>query len=245
MVSVYFGLPGCGKSTLLTKIALKESKKKKPFKRYDYIYTNYECFVPGVIPINNNVIGHYELAPDNSSALVLIDEGTLFADSRDYSNFDYERLMFFILHRHYRCDVIITTQYFDGIDKRIRLIIDRAYYLYKGIITRHWFSQYYRIPYTILIPKKDTDNTHIGEIVQGYYKPNIIGRILTHRWIFRPKYYKYFDSFSKIELPPLPANYQFDIKQQFYSPVELAKKELKEKKKFDKLAKNAGIETLR
>lgn len=228
MIKLFFGLPGSGKTTLLVSIAYKESKRK--LKRYKYIYTNFECNVPGVIPINNNVIGHYDLAPDGN-ALVLVDEATLFADNRDWKNFDYDRLLFFILHRHYFTDIILVSQYFDGVDLRIRRIIDRVYYLQKGKITGLLYSYYYRIPFGIMIPKKnDNGSSSLGEIVSGYYRPSFFNRILSTRRIFRFRYYKFFDSFSKLELPPLPDDYKFSLDQQYLSPDEIARRSEKKKK---------------
>lgn len=230
MIKLFFGLPGSGKTTLLVKFAYDEKIKKKR-SRYKYVYTNFECSVPGVININNNVIGHYDLAPDGN-ALILIDEATLFADSRDFKNFDYDRLLFFVLHRHFRTDVVIVTQYFDGVDLRIRRIIDRVYYLQKGLFTGFLYSFYYRIPFGILIPKKkDSEGSHLGEIVSGYYQPTFLQKWLFRKRVWRRKYYKYFDSFSKIELPRLPEDYKFDLKLQYYSPDEIKKKEAAEKKK--------------
>lgn len=226
MIKLFFGLPGSGKTTLLVSLAYKELHKKF-FRRYKYVYTNFECSLPGVKCINNNVIGHYDLCPDGN-ALLLIDEATLFADSRDFKNFDYDRLLFFVLHRHFKIDCVIVTQYFDGVDLRIRRIIDRVYYLQKGFFTGWLYSFYYRIPFGILIPKKkDGEGSHLGEIISGYYQPGFISKYLLRKRVFRKRYYKYFNSFSKIELPPLPDDYKFDLKLQYYSPVEIQKKQKK------------------
>lgn len=58
------------------------------------------------------------------------------------------------------------------------------------------------IPYGIIIPdpKKD-DSEKLGEIIQGYCKPNIFVRMFQPR-LRRKKYYKYFDSWARPELPP-------------------------------------------
>lgn len=198
-VSLYFGLPGCGKTTLL---AAKASKAVRS-KRYKNVYSNVRLAIPGVIYIDNACIGNYSIR----DALVLIDEATLFADNRSHKDFPKHLVQFFLLHRHYNVDVILFTQQWNGVDKKIRVITDRVYYVYKGFFTGHWFSCYYRIPYGIIIPDPKRDGSEkLGDIIQGYCKPNFIVRLLSHK-IFRPKYYKYFDSWEAPELPPLPENY--------------------------------------
>ena len=56
-----------------------------------------------------------------------------------------------------------------------------------------------RIPMHILVPEET------GEIIQGYKMPKILERLFTsfgsHKFIYRPKYYKFFDSFEAPFLP--------------------------------------------
>lgn len=204
-VSLFFGLPGCGKTTLLAQKAFSATKCR----RYAHVYTNVGLAIPGVTYIDNSCIGKYDL----SNSLILIDEGTLFADSRHHKEFPKEVCEFFMLHRHYNCDIVIFTQGWDSMDKRIRQITDRVYYVYKTPIMGHWITKYYRIPYGIIIPdpKKDKGSTKLGEIIQGYCKPSILVQIFSHR-IFRPKYYKYFDSWERKPLDPLPEQYKPYVK---------------------------------
>lgn len=91
-ISLFFGLPGCGKITWLTKLALDAVRKGK----YQYVYTNVHLNIPGVTIIDNECIGQFEL----ENCLLLIDEATLFADSRDFKNFPKGRLEYFLEHRH-------------------------------------------------------------------------------------------------------------------------------------------------
>lgn len=199
-VSLYFGLPGCGKTTLLTAFAFKGVRKKK----YKNVFVNVPLSIPGVTYIDNDCVGKYSL----ENCLILIDEGTLFADSRHHKEFPKHVSEFFMLHRHYNCDIVIFTQGWDTLDKRIRQITDRVFYVYKTPIMGLLFTRYYRIPYGIIIPdaKKDSGSDHLGEIIQGYCKPNFFVRLFAHR-LFRPRWYKYFDSWERKELPPLPDRY--------------------------------------
>ena len=211
-VSLFFGLPGCGKTTLLTAQALRAVKSG----RYVHVYSNVRINVPGVTYIDNECIGLYDIR----DALVLIDEGTLFADSRDHKNFKKSSVAYFLLHRHYNVDILIFTQQWNGVDLKIRVITDRVYYVYKGLFLGHWVTSYYRIPYGIIIPdpKKAAGGEKLGDIVQGYCKPGLLVRLFSKK-LYRPKYYKYFDSWEAPPLPALPDRYVE------YTSLELAELE--------------------
>lgn len=199
-VSLYFGLPGSGKTTIMVSKAIQAVRSG----RYRHVYCNVRISVFGVTYIDNDCIGKYDL----HDCLVLIDEATLFADNRDHKNFGKEKIEYFLLHRHYNADVMLFTQQWDGVDKKIRVITDRVYYVYKGFFTRHWFTKCYRIPYGIIIPdpRNKSSGEKLGDIVQGYCKPNIIVRMFA-TWIYRPALYQYFDSWQRTPLPALPQKY--------------------------------------
>ena len=81
-VSLFFGLPGAGKTTLLTYFALKYVNDKKH--TYKNVYHNVvELMVPGAIYVPSDYIGRFAI----DDGILLIDEATLFADSRDWKNF--------------------------------------------------------------------------------------------------------------------------------------------------------------
>lgn len=207
MISLYFGLPGCGKTSFLTYIALKESKKLLNGKsKYKHIYSNVPLLINGVTVITNDCIGKYNLR----DALLLIDEATLFADSRDFKSFTRDKIEYFLEHRHFKVDVVLFTQQWDGIDRKIRVITDRVYYVTKGKLLGLWFSKCYRVPYDIIIPdrKHYKETEGLGEIIQGYCKPNFLIRTIFAKRIFRPALYKYFDSFMCPYRPDLPSQFQ-------------------------------------
>lgn len=197
-VSLYFGLPGAGKTTMMCHLMLKALRGKK----YQSVYCNVRNSIPGVTYIDNECIGLYDL----HDALICIDEATLFADSRDFKNFGKGRLTYFLEHRHYNVDIVLFTQQWDGVDRKIRVITDRVYYVYKGAFTGHWVTRCYRVPYGIIIPDPKSAGEKLGEIIQGYAKPNVIARLFSP-WLFRPRYYKYFDSWERPALPALPEKY--------------------------------------
>lgn len=201
MVRLYFGLPGAGKTTLLVANCIKDVKSK----RYKHVYTNIRNTIPGVTYIDNDCIGRYDLR----DCAIHIDEATLFADSRAYKEFGKDKMQYFLEHRHYRADISLYTQQWDGVDRKIRVITDRCYYVYKTPLTGWFRTKYYRIPYGIIIPDpKKSDSEKLGEIVQGYCKPSFLQRLMQGGSVWRRRYYKYFDSFDCPPLDPLPDNYQ-------------------------------------
>lgn len=187
MIQGYFGLPGSGKTTFLTMLAQKELKKiRKNNSVYDKVLTNFYC--DGCYKIDYKDLGHYSI----ENSLILLDEITLDADSRDFKQFDKYHKSFFLLHRHFNCDVIYFTQQYDGVDKKIRDITSSLYRVKKvGFLSIA--TQIYRCL---------DINDQTKEIVQGYRFPNIIERIFcrVHRYCIRPLYYKYFDSWERPDL---------------------------------------------
>lgn len=203
MVKLFFGLPGSGKTTIMASIAHRELSCPAKLRRYKHVYGNVRMCIPGYTYIDNDCIGRYDL----SDALILIDEATLFADSRSYKDFSKDKIAYFLEHRHFNVDIFLFTQQWDGVDRKIRVITDRVYYVFKGKILGLWWTSYYRIPYGIIIPDPKENSQKLGEIIQGYCKPSWFQRLFCGRRVFRPLYYKYFDSFERYHLDPLPETY--------------------------------------
>lgn len=185
MITGYFGLPGCGKSTFLAKFAQR------------YIRNGYRVFVHEDSPVDGCYLFKWEDLGryDMSNSVILIDEISLKADNRDYAKLSHAIKQFFILHRHYHCDIIWFTQQYDGVDRKIRELTTCLFYIRSAGL----FSYAVRIDRFIHVDKERK------QIMVGYKLSNIF-RILVG-WLngcfkvcFRPRYYKYFDSF---EAPPL------------------------------------------
>lgn len=196
MISMFFGVPGVGKTTLLAAMALKYRGK------YKNIYSNVHLKIDGVTYIDDDCIGKYELR----DCLILIDEASIFADNRDYKSFNKNgtRLEYFLTHRHHCADIILFTQGYNAVDKKLRTLTVNLYYMQRGLFLGHWFTRYYPISYGIAFP----DGERLGEIAEGYSQPPFLVRLFTTKRIFRPKYYPYFDSWSIRELPKLPEKYK-------------------------------------
>lgn len=197
MITCYFGLPGCGKSTMLAKIAAKELKRiEKGKSKYKRIYCNY--YIKGCYKLNFRDLGVY----DTSDSLILLDEITLDADSRDFKSFAQSSKQFFILHRKYGCDVIYVTQQYDAVDRKIRELTYDLYYMKRaGPIT--YATKIHR---AIHFPE--------GDIKLGYRPSSLIEVIsnprLNLRICWRSRWYKYFDT---VECPKLPERGVWEIYQ--------------------------------
>ena len=120
-VERYFGLPGCGKTTTLAMRAVKGIRSGK----YQHIYSNVQLQVHGVTCVPFDVFGVYELR----DCLFLVDEAMVVCGDRDHKNFGKEKLKEFMMHRHKDCDIVLFSQEADGVDKKIRSITDRMYYV--------------------------------------------------------------------------------------------------------------------
>lgn len=197
-VSRYFGLPGSGKTTVLTSLALNAIRSKK----YDHVYGNVHLNIPGYTYVPFDYFGKFDMI----DCLLLIDEATIECGDRDYKSFPKEKLARFMLHRHDNMDIALFSQSADGMDKKIRDITDRMYYIKKGLILGRWFSTVYRVPYKVIWPSGDNNGgENVGKILMGYVKPSLFEFIFARR-IFRPSLYSYFDSWEREALPPLPSS---------------------------------------
>lgn len=183
MIKCVFGLPGTGKSTYLAKLVCDATTTKKGRKRYDKVYCNFD--VKGTYSLSFSDLGVYNF----ENSLILIDEAMNEADSRDFKRFNTDLKYFFSNHRHFGCDVVYFTQAYDDVDKKIRNNTEFLLFSRKLL----WWTILSKINRQIVI------NDMTSEIAAGYK----FGSILSSKIIFRPKYYKWFDSFERKQLLPL------------------------------------------
>ena len=196
MISTIFGLPGAGKSSLLAWAADQALHDKPlsvghaPFWRvsmtdhshYDRVYCNFP--IKGTYMLQWDDLGKY----DFSNSLILIDEITLSADSRKWKNFGDDKVYFFSMHRHYNCDILIAAQAYDRMDRTIRDLSAKFFYLRnEGSKTR-------------IIPiSRDWQPEKMSE------KFSLEAR-LSCSMLKRKNYYHMFDSFACAAMPANPAN---------------------------------------
>lgn len=186
MIKYYFGSPGSGKTT----VAVYEALKNK--KHYRHCVTNFDNSVPGVFVDKSTLqLGEFKYP---TSTLLLLDEAGIQFNNRHYKQFPPNLISYFKLHRHYKNDIIIFSQSWEDVDITVRRLTDELWYLKKlG-------------PFTMMrkVRKFVTVNESDYQIINGYqfcsplwnFVPKIFGGHKTLKFVFRPRYYKYFDSFS-------------------------------------------------
>lgn len=188
MIEIYFGAPGCGKTTILAQLAHKMKKK------YKYIYSNCEDLLNAryISPEKLNDLGNITL-PEYS--LLLIDEAGIEFNNRNYKGLPKNLIYYAKMHRHYRIDIIMFSQSFTDMDITFRRLAN-TYYRVKRCGP---FSLSRRIrPFLHIDEEKK-------EIVDGYefypFFRSLISFVKPFNLCYRPRYYKYFDSWARIELP--------------------------------------------
>lgn len=209
MITCFFGLPGCGKSTMLAKIAQRELRRiEKGKSKYERVLSNY--YIEGCQAFSFNMLGVYNI----SDSLILIDEITLDADSRDFKQFSKNLKEFFILHRHFGCDIVYATQQYDGVDRKIRELTHDLWYMKKFGSFTYATAIYRHITIT-----EDSD------IKVGYIFPNIFKFLfdLPHnlKLCYRPRYYQYFDSFDVPTYKHIDFAYYPMLRSRYHLKVQL------------------------
>lgn len=196
MVSGYFGVPGCGKSTLLTMFAQKELKRiEKGKSNYKYIYTNFS--VDGCLKFDLKDLGRYHF----HDALILIDEITLDADSRDYKWFPKQLKKFFTLHRHCNCDIKYFCQDYERCDKTIRNVTYDLWAVSRSVVP---FFKRFCIARRIF--RNLNINEYTSELVIGYRFSKFTERLFssTCKICYMPHWWPFFDSYEKYGFDSLP-----------------------------------------
>lgn len=115
----YVGKKGSGKTTILTSIALKYLKKGVK------VYSTED--IPGCFTFDPRDIGKYDF---DSGSVILIDEISLVFNNRDWTNFDKDKIEWFVLQRHHRNKVVIATQS-SSFEKTIRDLVDQLFIVKK------------------------------------------------------------------------------------------------------------------
>ena len=186
MIKCYFGVPGVGKSTIL----VREYKKNR--KRYEHIYT-INLSIVGVERITKEDLEKYKFR----NSLILWDEITMDADNRSFKEFSKDLRDFFILHRHLGCDIIYATQNFENVDKKVRDLTSELWYMSKSVIP--FFRSFTTAK---RIYRKININEFTSELSLGYRFCNFLESIFVSNFslCYRPRFYKYFDSFCELSL---------------------------------------------
>lgn len=194
MIRTFFGSPGAGKTTLAVKMAIKNRKK------YDGVYLNFDHTIKDGYVCNLNRLGEWTF-PDYS--YICIDEAGIEYNSRAYKALPKPAIAWFKKHRHYKCDLDVFSQSWEDMDVTIRRLSNELWYIYRiG-------------PWTLSrrIYKRVTVDKNTEQIIDGYKMASMLWLLVwflqldrgvfapKFKLTFRPFYYKYFDSYSKDDLP--------------------------------------------
>lgn len=180
-----FGKKGAGKSTYMLYLMLKHLKAGWN------VYTNMtDVRLDGV-----RIMDVAELktcAPEPHSVL-FIDEAGLIWDNRNFKSFDAGYTEFFKLQRKYGCKMYINSQAFD-IDKKLRDLTDSMVLMsclcgcigvVRPIIRK-----------VALVEASAQGDSRIADNLK-------FGSLFSFKFLWLPKYFKYFDSFNAPERPPV------------------------------------------
>lgn len=185
MIKAVYGLPGSGKTTLLSIAAYKWTHGKTflGIPPADYVFTNFSC--PGCYKLDFDALGLYNFCSCN----IIIDEIMLLCDCRAYKSFPDHLRDFFALHRRSKTNVLWCSQSWNDTDLKIKNLTEEYFKLELCPV----------FPFISII-KPIVKELGIGKKGDSY----TISSPLQWIFIFRPRWYKLFDSYeSKLHsLPP-------------------------------------------
>lgn len=186
MISAFIGSPGCGKSTALAWVARRATQRpnlpificgRKISDGHTQLFTNFPF--QGAYKLDYENLGKYSY----EDALILLDEISMFSDSRDFKNFSKALTFFYTQHRKFHCDVVWTSQAFDDSDKKIRNVTTDYFMIEPWFISG--ISRFVHIAaFTKLIDYKIVSGYEWGKVQFFYTKP----------------LYKLFDSFATLSI---------------------------------------------
>lgn len=179
MIRMFFGSPGCGKTTFAVKM-LRHHR--------GYRYSNFEC--AGADEVDIKEIGKSWRPRERS--YIAIDEAGIEFNNRKFKTFPEHLIRFMKLHRHYNCNIDVFSQSWEDTDVTIRRLCDQLWYVQKiG-------------PFSIArrVNKRVCVDDQTQQIIDGYRFLRLWTFLFFQRPIricFRPKYYKFFNSFHLSE----------------------------------------------
>lgn len=146
-VSVWFGVPGSGKTSMAALLSRASQK-------FDYkVLSNFE--LQGAYKVSSEDLGKYDMSFGGDGCHVLLDEGQLDFDNRNYMNFARGNgPKYFSLHRHMVNRVDVFSQGYD-IDKRIRDRTSNAGLFHLRRFPIKGFVYYRHIKKVFIINKED------------------------------------------------------------------------------------------
>lgn len=179
-----FGLKGAGKSTYMASLMLRD------LRRGWKVYTNMaDVAIPGVRIMDSAQLTNRIPAPHSA---VYIDEAGLVWDNRAFAKFDAGYVEYFKLQRKYRNKVVMNSQALD-VDKKIRDLIDRM------VMVTNLFGCVGLIrPIRRTIAILEAQGNAESRLALNLKFEGVTAI----RFLWLPKYWRWFDSFQAPERPP-------------------------------------------
>ncbi len=185
-LNYFFGKKGAGKSLLMVSYMLKYMKKGYT------IYSDIPALnIVGVRQISAKDLDKF--VPTSNSVLFLDEVGISF-DNRKFKSFSDGARDFFKFQRKYKVIVFMNSQSFD-VDKKIRDLIDKFYLIQS-------FGNVICLCRPInrkvaLVEASSQGESRVADNLK--FAP-----FWEWKWLYMPKYFKYFDSFEAPARPILP-----------------------------------------
>ena len=178
---MYIGVPGSGKTTFAAYLVKQRRKRAKKKKCSDLILSNTP--IKGAYKIYKSDIGQYMI----NNCLLIMDEAGIDYNNRNFKTFSDSETYFYKFHRHYNVDIAMFSQDFD-VDVKLRKLATRLFIVEKsfvpGFVKRRQIS------------KKIGIDKNTKQLIDEY-KFVIFGT----KYIYSPKLWKLFDSYSHKKLP--------------------------------------------
>ena len=193
MIRVFFGSPGCGKTTQ----AVKHMRRT----RRRLCFGNFNHSVPNARVCDLSDLGEWTFP---YGSYIMVDEAGIEYNSRAYKTLPKHTIAWFKLHRHHGADIDVFSQSWEDMDITLRRLTDELWYMYRlG-------------PFTLCrrVFKRVTVDQNTEQIIDGYkmasglwllFWPLQLGWPFQKKWTltFRPRYYKYFDSWDRDDTLPV------------------------------------------
>lgn len=177
------GKKGAGKTTLLTKYCIDAVRKGQR------VYSTVD--LPYAYKLSIADIGARSFPPDS---LLLIDEVGMIWDNRNFKNFSSTVRDFFKAQRHNKLTVVMFSQHPD-VDLKIRVLVDKMYLLSNPF---NFCSLIRTVSRSVTVT--DAEKTGESKFVDQLKISGVLGLLSgTTKFLYIPKYIKYFDSFEKID----------------------------------------------
>lgn len=182
--SIFYGGPGSGKTTLAAFFA------RKAIASGIDVYSNVP--ISGCKILEKSDIGRYDI----TDGLVIIDEAGIDYNNRDFkNNFTSSKenqakaLEWWKKHRHEGAEVLVFSQGFDDMDKKIQGLGSDYYIVRRSLVPG-------MIVYRRILKRPQIDE-HTRQPIDAYdFAP------FSARRVFMRPLWRYFDSFDRMHLPP-------------------------------------------